>query len=521
MLENVVPPSGSSLALQRYTERVANSDVRVHHRFTLLSSGWAGVAWQLANAPSGGGSDGGAYDVPVSDHATRLDYARTRRGGGIGTGGRAVVMLRFDHWLVAFRDKVLPILRQHDLPATLNVNYDNLSNSQNGGGSITWAHVQDWNQYDAVEIANHGATHTDASTTETIYHEVVEGRRLLEAAMPRVAVETWQEHGSAYLIATDVPGDTGLNLGRTLSSFTESYAGKLVMAEHAVVEGKCGGFFVNLNGTPQVGQSHYSIDRSTDAEAIAQVSLAQDFERGITLYVHPGLLDTVLVNSNLWPATYNGDGSVDVTDPATSNVQHFATETEFRDWATAGGHIIYMRSAHLAALCAHLAAERAAGRVMVMTAAGGAFADKSHARRENLLVKPGFTTGFETWWSNRTGWTVTNPGPGVTLTSDGTAGPMSQGMLLHTRFGWAMGAAHELVVKAKAGAATTLTLSVEQSGNPTNWKTEKVHAIPGDNTAREYRLNLTLPRDTTITQMTVRIGGPNLTIEGPPLLAAI
>jgi hypothetical protein len=520
MLENVVPPSGSSLALQRYTERVANSDVRVHHRFTLLSSGWAGVAWQLANAPSPG-SDAPTADVQVSDHASRVEYARTRRGGGTGTGGRAVVMLRFDHWLEAFRDKVLPILREYSLPGTLNVNYDNLGNAQNGGGTITWADVQAWNQYDGVEIANHGSTHSDVTTAASIYHEVVDGRRNLEAAMPRVAVETWHEHGSAYLTASDVPGDGGLNLGRTLSSFTESYAGRLVMAEHAVVEGKCGGFFVPLAGTPQIGQSHMSVDQPALLDGIAQVENAKTFGRGVTLYLHPGLLDTVLVNGQTWNVVRNPDGSVDVTDPDTSTTTSYATEADFQAWADAGGHTVYLDTGRFRALCAHLAAERAAGRIMVMTAAGGAFADKSHSRRENLLVKADFTTGYETWWTNRTGWTVTNPGPDVVLTSGGTAVPLTQGMLLHSRFGWAMGAAHELVVRAKASAATTLTLSVEQTGNPANWKAERVHAVPGDGTVREYRLNLTLPRDPSITQMTVRLGGANLTIEGAPLLAAI
>lgn len=499
------PASGFSL--QRFTERIAHHDIAVWQRVSLSTSGWAGISWDPMNS-SGGGAPvpSRTSDVQVSDHGTRVEVAASRRGGCIGTGGLSVFMWRFDHWLVAFRDIILPILREHDLPATLNVNYDRMSNVQNGGGSITWDDVQAWNQYDGIEIANHGSTHTNAATMKTIYHEVVDGRRNLEKAMPRVAVETWHEHGSAYLIAGDLAGDTGLNLGRTVESFTESYAGRLVMAEHAVVEGKFGSFYPPITGRPQIGQSHYSMDRQTTAEGIATIQYAQQVGRGLTGYTHPGLMDQVNVGGSLHPATYNTDGTV-VFQGTT-----YTTEAAFRSAMGAAGNIVHMAVKDFREICAWVAAERDAGRLMVMTSAGGGFADKRSNYRENLFAG-------ESWTG--TGWTVTGAGDAFTATSTEAAGTMSRSMLLHTRFGWAMGAAHEILVWAKAGTATTLTMSMEQTGNPANWKTEKVHQVPGDNVARPYRLNLTLPRHTTISQMAARIGGPNLTIEGEPLLAAI
>lgn len=457
----------------------------------------------------------------VADHAARVEYARSRRGGGIGTSGKAVVMLRFDHWLVAFRDNVLPILRKHQLPATLNMNYDNLGIVANGEGTITWEDVQDWNQRYGIEIANHGSTHTNPDTAAGIYHEVVEGRRNLESAMPRVAVETWQEHGSAYLTAADIDGDIGLNLGREPRNFFESYAGRLVLAEHAVVEGKTGGFFHPLSGSPQIGQSHYSADRSTSAQAIAQVDTAQALERGLTLYTHPGSMNNVLVGGKNHPYEEQADGSFVVTNPADGTTRKFDTEQDMRDWASKNGHIVFMSYRDFDVLCAHLAAERDAGRLMVMTAAGGAFADKSHDRRENLLVKADFTDGYSTWWSGTAGWTVANPGAEVTLTSTSSAGQLNQGMLLHSRFGWAMGAAHELVVRVSANTETTLTLRAEQMGNATNWNVGETFTVPGDGVARDYRINITLPRDPSITQIRWFIGGPSMTIHGAPLLAAI
>ena len=505
----------AGLSMQRFTERVANDDIRVWHRYTLLSGGWAGIEWALLNPPSSGGEGSSRVtDVQVSDHASRVEIAASRRGGSIGTGGKPVFMWRFDHWLVAFRDKILPILQEFDLPATLNVNYDNLDNPQNGGGSITWEDVQDWNQYSGIEIANHGATHTNASTMESIYHEVVEGRRNLEAAMPRVAVETWQEHGSAYLVASDLDGDIGLDLGREPRNFFESYAGRLVMAEHAVVEGKNGSFYPPLTGRPQIGQSHYSMDRQTAAEAIATTQYAQSVGRGLTGYTHPGLMDQVNVGGSLYPATYNEDGSVDFqgTD---EDPTHYATEAEFRDAMATAGNIVHMPVKDFRAVCEWLAAERDADRLMVMTAAGGGFADKHHDRRENLLM-PRLAD-----WSSTSGWAETGEGESQVWTSTESATRVAQGMLLYTRFGWAMGAAHELLVYAKADVETTLLLRMEKMGDPQTWATQKEHTVPGDGVLRPYRLPLTLPRDRTITQMTVYVGGPSMEIHGAPLLAAI
>ena len=499
--------AATGMSMQRFTESGTGLSWA---RLSASTSGFGGIEWTpIAGGGGGDGSSARTTDVQVSDHASRVEIARSRRGGGIGTGGKPVFMWRFDHWLVAFRDKILPILREFDLPATLNVNYDNMDNPQNGGGSITWSDVQDWNQYSGVEIANHGATHTNASTMESIYHEVVEGRRNLEAAMPRVAVETWQEHGSAYLVASDLDGDIGLDLGREPRNFFESYAGRLVMAEHAVVEGKNGSFYPPLTGSPQVGQSHYSMDRQTAAEAIETIQYAQQVGRGLTGYTHPGLMDQVNVGGSLYPATYNADGSVDFEGT------HYATEAEFRDAQAAAGNIVHMPVKDFRAICEWIAAERDADRLMVMTAAGGGFADKRSNHRENLLL-PRLAD-----WSSTTGWTETGTGAARVWSSGPSATRMTQGMLLFTRFGWAMGAAHELLVYAKADVETTLLLRMEKMGDAATWATQKQHTVPGDGVLRPYRLPLTLPKDRSITSMTCYVGGPSMEIHGAPILAAI
>ncbi|MEH0147468.1 polysaccharide deacetylase family protein [Corynebacterium sp. Q4381] len=516
--------AGTGMAMQRMTINQRSGGLATYVRFTSLTSGWP--EWQRI----GGGSSAGGGQVAspqatarsyTSSHAARVEYAKTRRGGSIGTGGKPVVMLRFDHWLVAFRDKVLPILEKYQLPATLNLNHDNLELEQNGSGSITWEHIQDWNQYKCIEIANHGSTHRDQSTTEGIFHEIVNGRRNLEKAMPRVAVEAWQEHGASYFYNGDIDGDIGLDLGRTLANYTDSYAGQLVLSEHAVVEGKSGGFFHPLTGTPQIGQSHFSFDRSTAAEMIAQVDTVETVGGGVTLYAHPGSMQNVLVGGKNWPWAKLPDGRVTLTDPKNGAVQTFASEQALRDWAGANGNIVFASFDDFDVFCAELARRRDEGRLMVMTATGGGVADSSHARRRNLLVKPDFTDGHKDWWTYMTGWTVTNPGPDVTLTSTGSAQPLGQSMLLYSRFGWAMGAAHELVVTASATTPTTLTLQMHQLGKPENWNAQREFEVPGDGKKRAYRLNLTLPRDKDISQMTIRIGGPSLTIHGAPLLAAI
>ncbi|PWH05287.1 hypothetical protein DEO23_14565 [Brachybacterium endophyticum] len=513
----VVLFASAGVAVQTYTTLAhgPGSAPQLYMRTTLLAHGWTGVPWTVVGAPPAGTPPERTAldDAQASDHATRVEFARARRGGGIGTGGQPVVMLRFDHWLAAFRDKCLPVLRAHGLVGTLNVNFDNLGTEQNGGGSITWDDVQAWNQYDGIEIANHGSTHTNASTREAIRHEIMDGRRNLEAAMPRVAVETWQEHGSAYLIASDIEGDEGLDLGRTLDAFTQSYAGRLVMAEHAIVEGKVGGFYPALSGSPQIGQSHFSIDRQRSAQTIATVQFAQRAGRGVTIYLHPGLLDTVRVGNHLWAVSYGADGSRTLTPSIPGGgALTFTDDAALRAWAAANGHIVHQTSADFTATCAWLEAERDAGRIMVMTAAGGGFADASHARRENLLVR-------DLWQGSA--WARSGSGRDFRAVSTPRAGAMSQRLLLYTRFGWAMGAAHELVVLARAQSTTSLMLSVEQLGNPDNWCSTRTFTVPGDGKLHTYRLNIALPRDRSIPQMIVRVGGPDLTIEGEPQLVAI
>src|SRR5699024_3951706 len=166
-------------------------------------------------------------------------------------------------------------------------------------------------------------------------------------------------------------------------------------------------------------------------------------------------------------------------------------------------------------ICQWLAAERDAGRIMVMTAAGGGFADKRSNHRENLL--PASLAD----WSSTTGWTETGEGAAQVWASTASATRVTQGMLLYTRFGWAMGAAHELLVYAKADVETTLLLRLEKMGDAQTWAHRKEHTVPGDGVLRPYRLPLTLPRDRSITQMTAYVGGPSMEIHGPPILSAI
>src|SRR5699024_2896104 len=252
------------------------------------------------------------------------------------------------------------------------------------------------------------------------------------------------------------------------------------------------------------GQSHYSMDRQTSAESIETIQYAQKVGRGLTGYTHPGLMDQVNIGGSLYPATYNEDGSVDFTDE-TGTATHYATEAEFRTAQDAAGNIVHMPTKDFEATCAWIAGERDAGRLMVMTAAGGGFADKHHARRENLLM-PSLAD-----WSSTAGWSETGEGESQVWTSSASA----------TRVGWAMGAAHELLVYAKADTETTLLLRMEKMGDAQTWATQKEHTVPGDGVLRPYRLPLTLPRDRSITQMTAYVGGPSMTIEGGPLLAAI
>lgn len=422
-----------------------------------------------------------AVDADTADagyrHEWLLNRAKARRGGVIGTGGVAAVSVRFDHWSDQFEAKVLPLLRKHQIPATLNLNADRQI-AGTAPNTKPLAQVAEWALADGVEIANHGATHVDATTKERTVDEIVGGlKRLQDGLGPRVIVDAWHGHGSGVfkISDTDVWQYGNLDAGTGF----DSTAGKLITKHHAFIEGKSSGFFQPLTGKPVQAASHMSIDVMGAEGGINAVEVAKSMKRGLTVYVHPGLLDE------------------------------------------AGN----MTTAQLDQFLGYLAAERAAGRIVVTTVSSMSLCDVRSTHREEILIAPDQAGS----WSGTTGWSFTGTGATARITGTNTAGLMSQSVGLFVRYGWAMGSMVELVVTAKAtgGQTAVLRLAAEDIGGTapgTVLNAAREVTLPASGEQQTHRLFFTLPARRTTDNVKIslgRVSGGGIEIVGAPTVRPV
>jgi hypothetical protein len=215
-------------------------------------------------------------------HEELVARFRARRGGSIGTGGKPAVALRFDHHYDDFERKVLPALVAHQLPWAQIANRVGISAA---GDGFTWSRLQELALQYGGEVWNHGTNHRDAATQAEIRDQVVGTLKQIRAHMPRLAVEGWAPPGvkaGAYMGAAPF---------KTVEQYTDTYAGQLILEHHAAVAGYMGERTWTLDGEMLFGAWHRNIDRHTPAEAAAFLDEAVQQRAGITIMVHPLLLD--------------------------------------------------------------------------------------------------------------------------------------------------------------------------------------------------------------------------------------
>ncbi|WP_159702497.1 polysaccharide deacetylase family protein [Arthrobacter sp. 18067] len=407
-------------------------------RITRSASSWP--TWQYHAA--------GSAPAPTLDplrraggrHAQLQQMAYARRGA-LGVQGKAVVSLRFDHWLNAMRATVIPLLEKYMLCGSLCLNADNMGIDQNLG--TTWAQVTDMALHKGVEIWNHGADHLDHTDEAGIIDTIVGGQQRLQAAVgPKLVVDGWMSNGSSYY--------DNFNFGRGFPAWTETVAAEAIRNSHAFSDGKNTGYLQPLDGRIKLGGSHYSAESGGSAPAIARIEEAKKNGRGITVYFHPGSIDQP------------------------------------------GGFVL----SDLEVLLAYIAAERDAGRIEVLTVSGMAVADSTHSRREDLLTNRQFADGAAGWGVGA-GWTFRTEGGKQLASASATAGSLYQNVSLVTNFGWAMGGMCELVVPARAsgGVASQLRLQVHDTTDDTQLKTTRVFDLPADGSTKPYRIFATMPAE--------------------------
>jgi peptidoglycan/xylan/chitin deacetylase (PgdA/CDA1 family) len=303
-LEVMRTPNG--ILIQRFTEYA--SALRVWVRSTQSVTNNTMTPWRsLAFADEASG-------VSSAGHTVRAQSARNRRGGVIGTGGKPVVALRFDHGWGNFGDIVLPLLRQHNLPASICANPRNWHRTENNG--LTAADVEPWLVEDGVELWNHGATHNDATGQAAIYDEIVTSLAELRTQFPRVAIDGWMPPGPAA-INPEVGVYDGYGNGSTDAQH-DTYAGQIILAHHGMATGYRAGNVLPLDGRPTVGARHYTWDSASLANVQSRVNEAIDHRGGVILMLHPSLIgDTgpsaALVADVLgWIAAQRDAGTIEV-----------------------------------------------------------------------------------------------------------------------------------------------------------------------------------------------------------------
>lgn len=294
----------------------------------------------------------------------RRDRARSRKGGRIGTAGRAVVTLRFDDAHDAMASTVLPLLQQHDLPAYQAVTVRNVEENS----SRTWAQIKALVN-EGIEVFGHSWTHQAASGQAAIHKEIIESAAYMEAQMPGVAIEGWVMPGTGQ---SGTEAYDGFGPGGTVEAFTDTYAGQLILSRYAVPCGSIQGHLMPLNGAPVTGQVHWTFESATLAETQAMVQQAVATGAGITLMAHPSR------------------------------------------FGTSG----FMSVADLEALLAWLAAERDAERLLVLTGTGQAFADSSTSERMNVVPRVDHGLGWSgPWWTFANGLATTSATDALTYSA--------------------------------------------------------------------------------------------------------
>lgn len=332
-------PNGVGVSGTLYVNNAGNTSLDlVSHLFVATDGG--GVHTQTARNGvfSGGWGEAGApkdaADKGAARHSILLSEARRRRGGKIGTAGRGVVSIRFDHHLDPFKQHILPLLKKYSLPWSQVMN----SNSPFSDDTMPWSELQSTCINDGGEVWNHGGNHGDASSPNALRREIVTALKNLQSNLPELAIEGWAPPGVAG-------GYGGITDMRTVDT-TDTLAGRMMLANHAFLSGYMGSHYRPLGGEPPIGHSHYTMDNAQVHHWANAVDKAATTGSAIAFMLHPSAIP-------------DGQTTTAILDAAFANI----------------------------------AARRDAGEIVVLSPSGSLIADAGSSFRRNLLGKSTFTAG--------------------------------------------------------------------------------------------------------------------------------
>jgi len=416
---------------------------RDHHWVTQtanVSGAW--VDWRKITGEAADGNPAATGTDLGQMHTVRRAEFKRRRGGRIGTAGKPVVALRWDHGLVNFRDKIMPHLTRLGLPGSMAMNSaDNRWIIAESNG-VTPANLESYAIENGVEVWNHGQTHGGAETLAALTREIEQGRIDLQAKLPNIPIE-------GFVIPGVPSGDYGgFSAGQTVDHWNTE-AGRLILGNHAVSSSHIAGTDQPIHGDQPILSMQYSIDSLSANTVKAAVDRAVVNGAGIILFLHPSQLDL--------------SGK--------------------------------MSAADYVAILEHIAARRAAGDLEVLTMGGLSVADAGSQYRHDLVYDSEFSRGTEAWGSDP-GFSVDEDGA---VTSGSSSAYLTQSVSLTGRE-WAKGSPRELVVEYR-GRDTTSSLTVEVTiGDTTRTVTHDVAPVDW----QEMRVPVIVPLNASSVPISIR-----------------
>lgn len=272
-------PPGYAYTAQEFWPRLSPSE-GAHLTRTRTGVGtW--TAWKRLDTPASGGGDPFEPVAVGMRNADLLDVMVQRKGGTIGTGGKAAFALRLDHGTTAFRDHLGPMLKEYGLPSTMAV-YSKQNEVNAANHSVPWSQVQGWHHSHGMTFGNHSDDHLDKPDAEGWYGGTIGSLAELNALMPQVPIEQYIPHGS---VGYDRYG--GFNVANTHDAIVGTLAGRMALSSHALIAGYRGDRFRPLKGRPMQGETHWSMEESTVNTFKYMIDAAINRQQGLAVMFHP------------------------------------------------------------------------------------------------------------------------------------------------------------------------------------------------------------------------------------------
>lgn len=238
--------------------------------------------WSKVGAGGGGGAGDPFEPVAVGmNNADLLAEMEQRKGGSIGTSGRAAFALRFDHGTNAYRDFLGPLLKQFGLPSTMAV-YSKQNEVNTANHSVPWEQVAGWHHSHGMSFGNHSDDHLDKPGAEGWQGGTIGSLAELKNLMPSVPIEQYIPHGS---VGYERYG--GFNQANSNEAIVGTLAGRMALSSHALIAGYRGGRYRPLHGKPMQGLTHWSMEESTPAVFKTMVDGAISRGSGLAVMFHP------------------------------------------------------------------------------------------------------------------------------------------------------------------------------------------------------------------------------------------